>query len=103
VLEKISSALGGLPIPAVVALLALLATQLSLQLYCLYDLSRRLSVPGGKKWRWVLLIVVGNLVGAILYLALGRSAPLAVSDRSPSRSADDRQRALDRIYSDKKP
>lgn len=102
-LEKISAALGGLPIPWVVSLLVFAAIQISIQVFCLYDLSRRLAVPGGRKWLWAVLIVAGNLVGAILYLALGRTAPLALTDSSPSRSAEDRQRALDRIYQDKKP
>lgn len=53
-------------------LIGLIVVQLAVQLYALADLVRRERVRGGRKWPWALLIVVGNLVGAIVYLAIGR-------------------------------
>lgn len=100
-LTRISEWLGGIPIPAVVALLVLLVVQLSLQIYGLIDLAKRPAVPGGRKWVWVLVIVGGNLVGAIVYLGFGRSAP-APAAAEGAAGADARDRALDRLYGDRK-
>jgi uncharacterized membrane protein len=52
-------------------LIGLTAVQLAVQLYALADLARRDRVRGDRKWLWVLVIVLGNLVGAIIYLAIG--------------------------------
>ena len=54
-------------------LLGLIIVQLALQLYALADLSRRDRVRGERKWLWILVIAFGNLVGAIVYLAIGRA------------------------------
>jgi len=45
--------------------------QLGLMVYCLVDLSRRENTRG-PKWMWVVLIVLGELIGPLLYLVLGR-------------------------------
>lgn len=95
------AALRSLPLAARVALGVLLAVQLGLQLYGLRDLARRPRVPGGRKWPWALLIVLGNLVGAITYLALGRSAagPEAGDEGRPDPAAT--RRAIDALYQDR--
>lgn len=95
-----------LPTPALAALGVLLALQLSLQLWALIDLTRRPAVQGGRKWVWALVIVLGNLLGALAYLAMGRKVPETVdlSDVEQS-SRDDRERtrtqAIDRLYGDR--
>jgi hypothetical protein len=102
-LTRLSELLGGIPIPAVIALLGLLVVQLALQVYGLLDLAKRRAVPGGRKWVWALVIVAGNLVGAVIYLALGRSAPPL--DQAADRGAGDqnaRERAIDRLYGGRK-
>jgi hypothetical protein len=56
-----------------VILLPLLFIQLILILFALRDLlgpERR--VKGGNKWLWAVIIVVGELLGPLLYFALGR-------------------------------
>ena len=53
--------------------LGLIVVQLALQLYALADLARRDRVRGDRKWAWALAIAFGNLVGAIVYLAVGRA------------------------------
>ena len=53
-------------------LLVLVAVQLATQVYALVDLARRDEVFGGRKWLWALIIVLGNLMGAIGYLVAGR-------------------------------
>jgi len=99
-LTRLSEFLGGLPVPAVIALVALLAIQLALQIYALVDLSRRSWVPGEKKWLWVVVIIAGNLVGAVIYLGIARRATPPASmvegDRIPDPHA--RKQALDRLY-----
>lgn len=47
--------------------------QLALQVYCIYDVIKRgktknLSVP-----IWIIIIVLGEIIGSIIYLLIGRS------------------------------
>ena len=88
----------GIPAEGVIALLALLVLQLSVQLFAFADLARRSRVRGDRKWVWALVIGLGNLVGAIVYLAVGREG--GVSDESPGDAprGDAARRALDELY-----
>jgi hypothetical protein len=53
--------------------LPLLAIQLLLVIVALRDLLRpERRVKGGNKWLWAVIIVVGELLGPLLYFALGR-------------------------------
>ena len=84
-------------------LLALGLAEIGTQIYALIDLARRDHVRGGRKWVWALVIALGNLPGAIVYLAAGRTAP-AVDDGSAVSGAtvadrDATRRALDTLYS----
>ena len=68
----------GLP-AAVVAVLAVIAVaQLALDVVALVDLYRRPAeqVALGNKWIWVAVILLVNLLGAILYLAVARRPAL---------------------------
>ena len=60
-------------VTAIILLVA--AVQLATQVYALVDLARRDEVFGGRKWVWALVIVLGNLLGAIGYLVGGRLPP----------------------------
>jgi len=57
------------------ALLPLILIELALVIFALVDLARRDSraVKGGKKWPWVLIILLIGTIGPILYLVIGRS------------------------------
>jgi Phospholipase_D-nuclease N-terminal len=83
-------------------LLGVIIVQLALQLYALADLARRDRVRGDRKWAWVLVIAFGNLVGAIVYLAVGR--PSAEVDIPAGGSAastaggEAARRAVDALY-----
>ena len=56
-----------------VILLPLVFIQLILILVALRDLLRpERQVKGGNKWLWALIIVFGELLGPLLYFALGR-------------------------------
>jgi len=52
-------------------LIPLILLQLGLMVYCLVDLARRERVKG-PKWLWVILIVLGELIGPVVYLIVGR-------------------------------
>jgi hypothetical protein len=84
----------------IVIILLALAVQLAMQVYALVDLARRDEVFGGRKWVWALIIVLGNLIGAIGYLVAGRPAPpvdIAGSGASTTRG-DAARRAVDELY-----
>jgi hypothetical protein len=66
--------------PVATLLLILGVVQVLVQVYSLMDLARRPAVAGGKKWVWLLVIALGNLLGAALYLAIGRKADPVVAD-----------------------
>ena len=94
----------GIPPAGVIALGALIALQLVLQVVALIDLSRREAVVGGKKRIWVLAILLGNLLGAIIYLAVGRHAPRQARDEGRLHPDGTTRKALDELYgSDRDP
>jgi Phospholipase_D-nuclease N-terminal len=90
----------GLSTPAFVALVALGAVQLTLQIIAGIDLAKRSVVPGGRKWVWALVIVVGGLPGAVAYLAIGRSVTgVPTGTGEPQAGGETAARsALDKLY-----
>jgi hypothetical protein len=52
-------------------IIPLILIQLALMVYCLVDLARR-ERTNGPKWLWAIIIVIGELVGPIVYLFAGR-------------------------------
>ncbi len=50
----------------------LLFVQLILQVAALVDLYKREQVLGGKKWIWVLVIIIGEILGPVIYFVFGR-------------------------------
>jgi hypothetical protein len=91
-----------LDVSATVAAIALtlVAVQLATQAYALVDLARREAVRGGRKWVWALVIVLGNLPGAIGYIVAGRTTPELDVSASGDHSArgDAARRAVDALY-----
>jgi len=71
--ERTMSTNLGLPNVTRLILLALpvLAIQLGLMVYALVDLAKRERVKGDK-WIWVVVIVLVNIIGPIVYLVAGR-------------------------------
>jgi hypothetical protein len=53
-------------------LLPLIAIQLGLLVWALVDLAKREQVRGGSKILWVLVILLVNTLGSIVYLVWGR-------------------------------
>ena len=52
-------------------LIPLVLLQLGLMIFCLVDLARR-EKTRGPKWLWAIIIVLGELLGPIIYLLVGR-------------------------------
>jgi hypothetical protein len=75
----------GLPAGALIALIVLGVVEIGLVVYCIIDIVRRPAVLGGHKWLWIFLVLVFNLVGSIVYLAVGREQPAA---EEPARAGD---------------
>jgi hypothetical protein len=46
--------------------------QLVLMIVCLVDLIRREKTRYLPKWAWAIIIIIGELLGPIIYLILGR-------------------------------
>ncbi len=53
-------------------IIPLVVIQLGLAVYCLIDLARREKVRGLPKWAWAIIIVLGELLGPIVYIFVGR-------------------------------
>jgi len=83
------------------AIAALIVVQLTLQISALVSLVRtpveRISL-GGRKWVWALVIVLGEVIGPIIYFAAGR-LPAAAEEHAETTPAADRARlAADTLY-----
>ena len=102
-MDRIIASLGTLPTWVLVVIAIVACIQLALQVYALLDLSKRAEVPGGRKWLWVVIIIAGNLLGALIYLGIGRVVYTAGPDegeRAGSEKAT--RRAIDNLYGDRK-
>jgi hypothetical protein len=108
VVNEALASFAGLPIAARIAISLLILVQLTMQVFCLFDLTRRERVAGFPKWGWALVIVLGELIGPILYLAIGRKTPVMAEDpmraaSAPPATADRAEHAADVLYGDRTP
>ena len=91
----------GISEPLAIAIIALGVVQLTLQIWAIVDLIRR-PAPTQRKVVFGLVIVLVGLVGAIAYLAVGRSMleeeGRASAERAGASHEAARQRALDNLY-----
>jgi hypothetical protein len=53
-------------------IIPLVLLQLTLMIVALVDLSRREKTRGLPKWAWALVIILGELIGPIVYFIFGR-------------------------------
>ncbi len=49
----------------------IILVQLAMRVYCLVDLARREQTKG-PKWLWAIIIILGELIGPVVYLLVGR-------------------------------
>ena len=90
--------------PTTLALIGVVAlVQVCFQAWCLFDLARRATVYGGRKWIWAVVIICAGFLGAFIYLGLGRvvhESGDADDERGGTEGAT--RRALDDLYGDRK-
>lgn len=93
------SDLSALPPGLLVGLAVLLLVQLTLDVIALVSLVRRPveQVALGNKWVWVAIIILLNLIGPILYFAIGRKPPAPIESALP-RTVDSPESIADRLY-----
>ena len=81
---------------------ALIVVQVATQVYALVDLARRDSVRSAPKWLWALVIALGNLIGAIAYLVVGRTPSqtdhTGGGSGASAAGGDAARRAVDALY-----
>lgn len=82
-----------LPAGALVALVVLAVVEIGLAVFCIVDIVRRPAVLGGRKWLWIVLVVLFGLAGPIIYLAVGRVPPPAAAETRDEPEAMTRTRA----------
>jgi len=79
----------------------LVLVQLGLQVAALVSLVRtpgeRLTL-GGRKWAWALIIVLGEIIGAILYFVAARKPALVAEKPHSAATADRARSAADALY-----
>ncbi len=101
-IEQISEVLGGVSNTVVYALLVVAAVQVGVQIWALVDLAGRERVAGGRKWLWVVgIVLLSNLaLGAILYFLVGRPKDDAVTEADLPQVAPGSRatRAVDALY-----
>ena len=80
--------LSGVPVWVLVVLGVLAVVQITLDVIALLDLYRRPTeqVVLGNKWIWVVIVLLVNTVGAILYLVAGRKPAVIAENAAPSAS-----------------
>jgi len=93
--------LGATPVGLLVALGIVLVLEIALDVVALVDLVRRpvARVALGNKWIWVAVIVLVNLIGAILYFAIGRK-PAPAGEEPAVRPARSAAEIADALYGD---
>ncbi len=97
-MEELFGWLRDIPTPGLIVLASLAATQIALQIFALVDLARRESVLYQRKWIWLLVIVVGNLVGAVVYLAVARKVEPSADLAARPAGRETADRAMRAVY-----
>lgn len=88
-----------LPTPALVALGVYLIAQISLEIYAVVDIVRRPADGiAGNKVVWVLIVLFVNLIGAIVYLLVGRKPAAVTQSGATVAQGDAARNAVDTLY-----
>jgi NADH:ubiquinone oxidoreductase subunit 6 (subunit J) len=93
--------LAAVPIWLLVLVALLAVAEIALDVVALLDLYRRPreQVVLGNKWFWVVIIVLVNILGAIVYLAAGRQPAASPEGATPPRSPSARTEDIaDSLY-----
>ncbi|MGW0786212.1 PLDc N-terminal domain-containing protein [Streptomyces sp. NPDC002913] len=92
--------LSALPPATVIALGALVVVQVALLVVSLIVLVRtpRERLAFERKWPWVLIVVLGNVIGPIVLLAAGRRAAAVDDAQRTEPRGDSVSRAVESLY-----
>jgi hypothetical protein len=91
----------GWPTGLVVLAVALAVLQIGLLVAALVDLLRRPdeAVTGGRRWVWILVVVLVQTIGPLVYFAAGRRPRPAADPRDQTGAAHDPvRRTVDLLY-----
>lgn len=89
----------GFPVGLAWALAAVVVAQLTLQVIALVDLARRPADRlNGPKLLWLFVVLLGEIVGAVVYLAIARRAEPAVESGRSAPAGDRAAAAADLLY-----
>ncbi|MHB9003904.1 MAG: PLD nuclease N-terminal domain-containing protein [Coriobacteriia bacterium] len=93
-MQELTTALEGLSTPMLAMLAVLVLVQIGLEVYAVIDIIRRPvdRITGGNKLLWIVVVLFINMIGAIIYLAVGRKPTPA---RDVASEAPATQRASD--------
>ena len=105
----ISSTVDGLGLSGPVLILIIVAglIQVLIQVAALVSLYRAPAVVFGNKWVWVAIIILGSLMGALVFFIIGRKPeptkePAPGDNAARGAAAEERSRsAVDLLYGDK--
>jgi len=93
--------LADLPTNVLIAVGVLVVVQLTLQIIALVSLAKtpaeRVTI-GGKKWIWAVIILLGEIVGAIIWFVAGRTPAQAAEVVPGTATADRARNAADALY-----
>lgn len=92
--------LADLPTGVLAVMIVAGVIQVTLDVIALMDLYRRPTdqVALGNKWVWVAIVLFVNILGAILYLVVGRRPAPAAEAVAPSPSAGWTETIADSLY-----
>jgi NADH:ubiquinone oxidoreductase subunit 6 (subunit J) len=97
--------LAAFPLWVLVVVVVVGVAVLTLDVVALVDLYRRpvARVALGNKWVWVAIVVLVNLVGSVLYFAVGRKhAPRAEEAALPHSQRGNAESVADALYGSRK-
>jgi hypothetical protein len=97
-----TAAIDALPIAALAGIGILIAIQLALQVIAIIQLVRtpaeRVRI-GGRKWVWALIILLGEIVGPLVWFFAGRK-PVEIDVAAGAVARDTARSAVDDLYGD---
>lgn len=100
-LLEVATSLSAISPPVLAVLCAIALIQISLYVFALIDLYRRpvAQVALGNKWIWVAIILLVNIIGALLYLAVGRRpAPAGDDSGAEHRPPEQVEKIVETLY-----
>jgi hypothetical protein len=89
-----------LPTAVRAAIVVLGAVQIGVEAAALIVLARTPAerIRLGKKWPWVLIILFVNLIGAVVFLAVGRTPEVAAKEPGAGAAGETMARAAEMLY-----